>query len=508
MKNALKIFILLVILMLATTVSVLAVDWPQFQANESRIGRTTDSVAPPYRARWIWLGPNKTLRNKASNAAWPDDLTSRDGYSYPMPATVDYTIAQSVQPVVAGGKVYVGTIEGGAYAINTNDGATVWSGSIPGGTISSAAVSGSIVIFGGVTGTVYGLNTSNGTQAWAYSCGGSITGAPCVSNGVVYVGCHDKYVYAINATSGALVWKSAKLGGPIQGGVAVSGTSVYAGAENMYVYALNTSDGAIRASHRVRGQSFSMLHPVVYNNYVFVQAAGAPLVGSEYVMESMMADSTSFSNEEANIARWLNGDINGGRWTDASIDWRHLFVLNTSDLTEPYTVLCGPVEGCGTPAEPPCVDNTGRVLTWWKTRYATLTKPGPIFGTNYTIDIAGINLTNGHRIQINNGQYTNMWPLETDNLFAMSVAGDYLWLRQNFRGTQCINLTTSSSRLVSATTRHKDGGNFGADVVYADQTTNETDAAQTEVAGRVAPVVAGNQVYITETFCVTAMEHY
>ena len=60
-----------------------ATDWPQFQGNAQRTGYTADSVAPPYRARWIWCGPTHDAANHASNAAWPDDLTSRDGYNLP-----------------------------------------------------------------------------------------------------------------------------------------------------------------------------------------------------------------------------------------------------------------------------------------------------------------------------------------------------------------------------------------------------------------------------------------
>jgi len=43
-----------------------AADWPQLQGNSMRTGRTADSVAPPYRARWFWCGPNLTLRNRDS----------------------------------------------------------------------------------------------------------------------------------------------------------------------------------------------------------------------------------------------------------------------------------------------------------------------------------------------------------------------------------------------------------------------------------------------------------
>src|SRR5262245_40582482 len=77
-----------------------AADWPQLQGNAERTGHTPDAVAPPYRARWIWCGPSLTLRNKESQSGWPDDLRAREGYSCPLPRTVEFTIANSVQPIV------------------------------------------------------------------------------------------------------------------------------------------------------------------------------------------------------------------------------------------------------------------------------------------------------------------------------------------------------------------------------------------------------------------------
>ena len=68
-----------------------ATDWPQLQADSRRSGHTRDSVPPPYRARWIWCGPDLTLRNRDSEPGWSHDLRAREGYSYPMPRTVGFT---------------------------------------------------------------------------------------------------------------------------------------------------------------------------------------------------------------------------------------------------------------------------------------------------------------------------------------------------------------------------------------------------------------------------------
>ena len=140
------------------------------------------------------------------------------------------------------------------------------------------------------------------------------------------------------------------------------------------------------------------------------------------------------------IQAYLNGDTtNGG--SDASADWRHYFALNLADLSEPFVILAGPSEGTGHVPNSMVVDNSNRVLAYFKTKFPTLTKPnGMVFGTNYSIDIAAVDQSTGRRIPINNGHLANNWPWETDNLYHMSVAGSYLWLHQSFRGTRTSSL--------------------------------------------------------------------
>ncbi len=487
-------------------------DWPQFQHDAARTGRSEASVAPPYRARWIWVGPQQTLRNQESEPGWTDDLTTRDGYSYPIPDTVPFTIAESVQPIVKGNRLYFATMDGDAYAISVHDGTTLWQSKVKGGSLTSAAILDDVAIFTGISGIVYAFDTTTGGVRWTYHTGSAITTAPCLVPGHVIAADHSGKVLMISA-SGQVVWER-QLGFPVVGGIAAEGNSVYIPAADMKVYALSVSDGAIRNSHLVRGQSFRMCNPVVHGGRVWVTSMAAALAGSEYVMEEVMAGSPTLETEEANIRRWLQGNDNGGTWPFASPDWQHIFALDTATLNEPFIIAAGPVDGCGSPAPSAAVDNSGRVLCWWKTRYPFLTAPSPAFGTNYSLDVAGINPLTGNRIPIDNGQLSNMFPLETDNLYSLSVGGPFLWMRQNFRGTQAINLETSQHSLVSVTTRYNDGGGFAnAHICYRN---NGIDigydnvpciTSQRAISCRTAPAIAGKYVFIAEHFGIVAIEH-
>ena len=497
-----------------------AADWPQLQANAMRTGRTADSVAPPYRARWIWCGPNLTLRNRDSVEGWTNDLRAREGYSYPMPRTVDFTLANSAQPIVADRRVFIGSLEGMAYAIDARDGSTLWSVALPGGTSVSGAVVGEVVVFVTLSGEVHGFAVRNGQPLWKFETRKSITSAPCVVGGAVFVASQDRHVYALEAKTGKRRWVSPRLNAPVQGGLAADDVCVFVGAEDMTVYALHQSNGSVHATNRVRGQSFRLTHPVVARGFVFFTSGMTPMMGSEYINDRLLAEAKDLAEEESIYARWLAGDSNGGRWPQASVDFQHLFALRVTDLSARFLIPCGPSEGVGLPPNSPAVDSAGRVLCWWPTKFPKFTKVGA-FGTKYSQDLCGINLTNGLRVPIDNGRLSNMWPgPETDNLYALSVGGDYLWLRQAFRGTQNIRLSDTRHHHVSARVRHEDGGNFGADVVYFDQPARQTATpnavvegqggavvSQSNFEGRTAAVISGDRVYIAERFGVTALEH-
>ena len=335
---------------------------------------------------------------------------------------------------------------------------------------------------------------------------------PCAVDGRILVGAQDGRVHALDAATGQAAWVSAKLGPSIHGGLAAADGRVFVGTEDMTVHALALADGATLATRRVRGQSFRMLWPVVYGGHVWVSSVTTPIIGSEYVGESnqgssLFADSPTLAEEQANILRWLAGDTNGGRWPEASTDWRRLFALNSTDLTESFVIPAAPADGVGIPAQPPVVDNSGRVLGYFKTRHPTLTAAvGAVFGTAYSVDISAIDPTSGLRVPIDNGHLANPWPWETDNLYAMSVAGTQLWLRQNFRGTQVIDLATSTARGVSAEIRNRDGGTFNFDVVYRDSG-SPVARPQPSTMGRSAPAIVGGRVFIAEDWGVTAIEH-
>jgi len=110
-------------------------EWPQLQQNAQRHGRVEVEVPPPYRARWIWFGPEQILRSRESKraAGWDADLSSAEGKNYPMPNSLPFCFAGSMQPIRVAGRVFVGDCQGKVYALRSDDGQTLWTADNPGG---------------------------------------------------------------------------------------------------------------------------------------------------------------------------------------------------------------------------------------------------------------------------------------------------------------------------------------------------------------------------------------
>ena len=501
---------LAVLCLIAIPPGIVASDWPQFQHDAAHTGRSADEVAPPYQARWLWFGTAGTLRNRLSKPAdtnWTQDLVSGEGRSYPVPASVRFTLAGMMQPVVYRGYVFVASQEGKAYAIREDDGSTAWEAELPAGVLATGATAGGVVIFGTVQGEVCAFNITNGAPAWTVTTGRSITGAPCIVEDRVYVANHGGRVYALEVPTGRTVWRSKALGAAIQGTLGASSNAVYASAENLKVYRLDAVDGNITAAHQVYGQSFRLEWPVIHAGKLWVRTAPVWCVGSEGVNDELLSQATSLEDEEAKYLSWLEGAAQFGPWSSKN-DWKNYFALDLFDLSERFTIPSGPSDGCGQPPDPPTVDHEGRLISWWPTRFCKLTLREGTFGTRYFIDLAAVNPVTGRRMPFDDGPAVNVWPMETDNLYGLSTGGRFCYWRQRFRGTYAMDLAERRHYAIQVEVRSRDGGTWNAPVMYSD--TSEARLPRTPgqaTQGRVGATVANGRLYLAESYGITAIEH-
>ena len=208
--------------------------WPMLAHDPGRSGATSTEIRPPFERKWYRL-------------------------------FLDEGLMAGMQPIVVGGKVFVGTMTGILHAMDDATGKDIWAFKTPGAILHTCAVAGNKVFFGNAEGKVYAVDVTDGKLAWFVQTGAAVWNSPVVHQGVVLIGSRDGKIYAIDAENGGLKW-AAQTGGPLLSSPAVDAKAgrLYIGSEDMHVYAFGLSDGRqLWHSDKLPGVSFRGYHPVV-----------------------------------------------------------------------------------------------------------------------------------------------------------------------------------------------------------------------------------------------------
>lgn len=524
-----KQIFLIPVWMLFLTLGLMAKDgWNQFNGGPSRQARVEHSVRPPYATRWIWMGEDHILRNKGEGEGeiWKDDLTSEEGKVLDMPDRVNFSFAESMQPIVTDGRVFVANSQNAVIALSLEDGSTLWQSPMEGGSLRAGCVAGNAVVFASIFGEVKAIDMESGKKVWSYDCGRAATAAPLYFDKKIFVPDHGGILHALDPKDGKTLW-TRSFDAPLVGGMCGLGDSVYFGAEDMNTYRISARDGKTLASRKLRGQSFRMTWPVALGKHVVFTVVPLPFVGSEFVNDPILAGTPDkkigyqpklkqgykdrFEEEQA-VRNWIK---NGGGEMEGSY-WEIHFVLNAKDLSKDNILATGTTNGCGSPALPPAIGPKGLPVLWWATAFGiTLKDCG--FGTNFTVDLAAFDPDTCLRQPLTEkaiwGQTT-----ETDNLYAMSFAGDTLFLSQGFRGKSVLELDRHQAHGLSAHYRHRDGGSWQRVLNYAQgnrdlnmrkwpdtiKTVPELPSNGTG-CGPVSVAIAEEKILFVESFAVTCM---
>lgn len=122
------------------------------------------------------------VKNQSASYSWSMYLHDQKhtGFlesSVPKVPTIlwNYTIGgSSWGPVVANGRVYIGSFDGKVYSLDQASEAKIWEFSTGVVIGSSPTVDDGMVFIGSTDGKVYALDESNGTKIWEFSTGKAI----------------------------------------------------------------------------------------------------------------------------------------------------------------------------------------------------------------------------------------------------------------------------------------------------------------------------------------------
>ncbi|MGA2617226.1 MAG: PQQ-binding-like beta-propeller repeat protein [Thermoguttaceae bacterium] len=319
------------ILLAATTVAFClsvgagrAEDWPQLQNGPARLGYSPERIDVPLKRAWVvGLSPERLF-----------------------PQT---------QPVVAGGRVLLGTEMGKFHAFEATTGKRLWSFQAGGPILHTAGVERGKVFFGCLDGSVYALDASDGSLAWKFESGlrTGFSTAVLLAEGKVFIANRGGVYYALGQGDGKVVWQR-DLGVPVLMSSAYVDGTLFFGAMDMRVYALDAKSGElVWKSDTLYGAAFKDYWPVVYRDYVLVcpaKVSGAN-TGPAIEWSHGPLPTSELEKQEKMLAAF-----------EKDPESKNLYVLDKKTGREafvvPHWVTCT-MNGATTP---PCVDGDGLLI--------------------------------------------------------------------------------------------------------------------------------------------------
>lgn len=259
-----------------------------------RSGATETEMRPPFERKWYRLFPDEGL-------------------------------IAGVQPVIAGGQVFVGTMRGTLHALDAETGQDVWAYRAAGAILHTCAVAEGKVVFGDASGKINAVSADKGELAWAIQTGAGVWNAPLIYQGIALVGSRDGNLYAVEMGTGAVRWKGAT-GGTLLSSPALDDKRgrVYAASEDMHVYAFDLRDGRqVWQSVKLPGVSFRGYHPVVAPD------------GSVMVTTTPALDLESFDPILMGMVKEVFGDF--ASWRHKKEENDRLREANFKKMAEPGT---------------------------------------------------------------------------------------------------------------------------------------------------------------------------
>ncbi|MDQ6667099.1 MAG: PQQ-binding-like beta-propeller repeat protein [Thermoproteota archaeon] len=167
-------------------------------------------------------------------------------------------------PIFGDGIIYVSTITGRIFALNSSEKQIKWHLNVGSPLVSSPLLHDSILVAAtydswikdaSFTGKnfVLGINTEDGKQIWGYEIPGDVFSSPClVDDAIIVVGSMNNGIYALEGYSGKLRWKF-ETSGEVWSSPSYNGNEIFIGSDDGFLYCLDI-DGKLRWKTKLNGK--------------------------------------------------------------------------------------------------------------------------------------------------------------------------------------------------------------------------------------------------------------
>ena len=379
-------------------------DWPQLGRDAQRTNVSTIQVDPPYCYAWKW-------------------------YEVPF--------ASRVQPVVANGYFYMGSLNGMLYARNANTGEAMWSYQTNGPLRHSAGVAAGVVVVSSYDGFTYGLNASTGALNWKVETGSSLT-APLMdaSRNWAYVASTNGKLVALDLATGTVKWTyDSKAPVLTSASLSVDNKIVYFGNEDIKAIALDAATGALKWEQKLQGQSLTDRYPVVIGDSVIYRSQPINFFHTllqtegDSVMDEAGAVAGSIEADWVNVKPKIVNHLNAKPWQQT------FFVLNAADGksrgTAPMLYTYGNQDTPNVPVMVPGSNGTQAYVTYRARKGIQTDAPSVHVTTKYDAELGAMNLSTLDITGLTaNAKFTGVgeWRMTSDEPAMLTRGGDILWI--------------------------------------------------------------------------------
>jgi outer membrane protein assembly factor BamB len=172
----------------------------------------------------------------------------------------------------AGDRLFVGTHDGRAVALNASDGSAAWENEVGGAVLAAPSLDAGRLFTGSFDGHVYALDAETGETLWGTDTKGAVLSTPAVAGDRVIVGNRSYDLLALDAASGRVDWKDYIWFSWVESSATVEGDVAYVGSSDAAsVFAVDTGNGERLWKTDVYGWAWGQ--PAVTDERVFVGTA-------------------------------------------------------------------------------------------------------------------------------------------------------------------------------------------------------------------------------------------
>jgi outer membrane protein assembly factor BamB len=252
-------------------------DWPMFRGTPALTGVTATVLPKTLKLRWSFQAKD-SIESSAAVAGGTVYVGSMDASIYAIDLATGkmkwrYATTDPIQessPCVCNGAVYAGDLNGVLHAVDAASGKSRWTFKTDGEIKSSPNCYQDRVYFGSYDQNLYCLSAATGTLLWKFSAEGPIHCTSAIDKGRVYVSGCDETFRAIDAATGKQIY-SLKLGAYTGASVALFDNHAYVGTFGNEVLGLDLTQRALQWVYRHPTRSFPYYSSAaVTNNRVIV----------------------------------------------------------------------------------------------------------------------------------------------------------------------------------------------------------------------------------------------